>query len=224
MKAGKSKLEAKKDPRVGNAFGLTISVRQTRDVSAESGAVYKTYDSMYGTGYTPDFQFFYESQPLHGEWLGSLGFFGQVGFAWKRAAGTYEFSLARPGVGNGNFPSASSTDFTFVTVPLTAGGIYRFNLLRFARPYVKAGATLIGYVEDRSDHRGTYWGQSRGFLTGAGVAFPLDFLDSVGSWSMYESYGVRRHALTIDYQRLDTISGALDFAVSGFSLGLMFEL
>ncbi|NDD92077.1 hypothetical protein EBZ37_08335, partial [bacterium] len=173
VKAGKSKLEAKKDPRVGNAFGLTISVRQTRDVSAESGAVYKTYDSMYGTGYTPDFQFFYESQPLHGEWLGSLGFFGQVGFAWKRAAGTYEFSLARPGVGNGNFPSASSTDFTFVTVPLTAGGIYRFNLLRFARPYVKAGATLIGYVEDRSDHRGTYWGQSRGFLTGAGVAFPL---------------------------------------------------
>ncbi|NDD91350.1 hypothetical protein EBZ37_04625, partial [bacterium] len=147
-----------------------------------------------------------------------------LGFSWKRASGNYEFSLVRPGSGTGSFPSTAGTEFTFVTLPLTAGAIYRMNLLRFARPYVKAGATLIGYVEDRSDNRGTYWGESQGVLTGAGVAIPLDFLDSVGSWSMYEAYGVYRHAITIDYQRIDTLSGALSFAVSGLSLGLTFEL
>ncbi len=215
-------LQPRKKDRVGRAFGMTVSVSQSRAVVADDAAVYRSFESLYGSGYAPDLQFFYETQPVHGEWLGSLGFFGQAGFSWKTARGTFQFELARPG--GGTFPATSETEFTFVTLPVTAGAIYRLNLLRFVRPYLKAGPSLVGYAEDRSDGRGIKWGNSRGYLLGAGAAFPLGFLDSVGDWSLYEAYGIHRACLTLDYQRLGTISGALDFTVSGLSLGLLFEL
>jgi hypothetical protein len=222
VRAGRSGVVAKKAERQGSAFGLMVSVKQDRAVLADSSATYRTYSSMYGAGYVPDLQLFYETQPFHGELLGSIGLFGQFGFAWQSAYGTFEQVIANPD--GGNFTATSGTEFTFVTLPASVGAVYRFNLLRFARPYIKAGGAIVGYAESRSDDRGTLWGNSRGYLVGAGVAFPLDFLDSVGSWSMYEAHGVRRNCLTIDYQRLETFSGALDFTISGFSLGLLFEL
>jgi hypothetical protein len=111
-----------------------------------------------------------------------------------------------------------------LTIPVTVGAVYRFNLLRLLRPYLKVGASLVGYLEDRSDDLGVLRGNSRGVTSGAGVAFPLDWLDSGGSWSMYDTFRVNRYFLTVDYQRLDTFSGALDFSVSGLSIGLLFEL
>ncbi len=222
VRAGRSGVRPKKAERQGSAFGLTVSVKHDRDVRSDSSATYQTYSSFYGAGYVPDLQFFYETQPFHGEVLGSVGVFGQFGFAWQGATGNFAQTISNPD--GGTFPSVSNTKFTFVTVPASVGAVYRFNLLRFARPYIRAGGTLVGYAESRSDDRGTLWGNSRGYLVGAGVAFPLDFLDSVGSWSMYEAHGVRRNCLTLDYQRVETLSGALDFTVSGFSLGLLFEL
>jgi hypothetical protein len=222
VRAGHAEVRAKKAPRQGSAFGMTISVKQDRTVTANASAVYRGYSSLYGSGYVPDFQFFYETQPFHGEWLGSIGLFGQFGFGWQSAYGTFEHSISNPD--GGTFNATSGTKFTFVTLPASVGAVYRFNLLRFARPYVKAGGTLMGYAENRSDDRGTLWGNSRGYVVGAGVAFPFDFLDSEASWSMYEAHGVRRNCLTVDYQRFETISGALDFSISGISLGLLFEL
>jgi hypothetical protein len=221
-RAGRSEVRAKKAPRQGIAFGMTISVKQDRAVLAEASAVHRSYSSLYGSGYVPDLQFFYETQPFHGEFLGSIGVFWQFGVGWQSAYGTFEHSLTNPD--GGTFSATSGTKFTFVTLPASVGAVYRFNLLRFARPYVKAGGTLMGYAENRSDDRGTLWGNSRGYMFGAGVAFPFDFLNPVASWSMYEAHGVRRNCLTIDYQRLETISGALDFSITGVSLGLLFEL
>ena len=201
---------------------MNLSVKQDRTVAAEPAAVHRTYSSFYGDGYVPDLEFFYETQPFHGEWLGSLGLFGQLGVSWQRANGSFAHVIANPD--GGDFGDDSGTRFTFVTVPATVGAVYRLNLLRFARPYVKAGVSVIGYAEARSDDRDTLWGNSRGYMTGAGIAFPVDFLDSVASWSSYEAHGVQRNCITVDYQRLKTLSGALDFAVSGFSVGLLFEL
>jgi hypothetical protein len=206
----------------GNAMGVTLGVHQDRSISASSGAVYQSYQSKYGDGWVPDLQFFYEAQPFHSEWLGSLGVFGQLGVSWKSALGSFQFSPIN--AGGAAVPITSSTRFTFVTLPLTAGGVYRFNLLRAVRPYVKAGLTLLGYVEDRSDNQGILRGASRGAFLGAGLAIPMDGLNTQGSWSLYEAHGVRRHSLTVDYQSIKTFSGALDFKLSGISVGLLFEL
>jgi hypothetical protein len=219
---GRSELHPKKAPREGGAFGFTVSVSQSRNLQADSSASYRSFESVYGSSYAPDIQVFYEYQPFHGEWLGSFGFFGQVGASWKVAKGNFEFAPVRPG--GGNFALESTTQFTFLTLPVAAGGVYRLSLLRVLRPYLKAGAVLIGYVEARSDERSNLRGNSRGVLSGAGVAIPLDFLNEQGSWSLYEAQGIRRSSLTLDYQRIDTLSGALDFAVSGLSLGFLFEL
>lgn len=219
---GKSQVTARKDEKVGTAFGIKVWTSGTRAITADASTFYRSYSSLYGSDYTPDFRFFYENQPLQSEWFISLGWFAETGFGWKRANGGFEFAPKKPD--GTNFGADSTVKFTFITVPVAAGGVARFNLFRLIRPQIKVAPVLVGYLEDRSDSKGIKRGYSRGLLTEAGVAFQLDWIDSRSSWSMYEMFRVKQHFLTLDYQRLDTTAGAVDFSFHGISLGLLFEI
>jgi len=222
VREGKSEVKAVKEAKSGNAFGIKVWTTGTRDVTAPSSVFYRSYDSLYGHNYTPDFRFFYEDQLLQSEWFISLGWFAELGFGYKRAYGSFEFAPIKPG--GTTFSQESLIRFTFITVPVAAGAVARFNLARWVRPQVKVAPVVVGYFEDRSDSQGVKRGNSRGLLTEAGVAFQIDWLDSRGSWSMYEMFGVKQHFLTVDYQRLDTTQGDVDFSFHGLSLGLLFEI
>lgn len=222
VKQGKSELVAKRDEKQGTAFGFKVWTGGRREIQANSGTFYQAYTGLYGEGYTPDFRFFYENQLIQSEWFVSLGWFFEGGFGWKKASGGFEFPPQKPG--GGTFAAESSVNFTFVTVPVALGGVARFNLFRVLRPQIKVAPVAVGYFEDRSDSQGVKRGYSRGLLTEAGVAFQLDWLDQRGSWSMYEMFRVKQHFLTLDYQRLDTTSGAVDFSFHGLTLGLLFEI
>lgn len=222
VKSGTSQTTARKDEKSGTAFGFKVWTGGTRDITADGATFYRSYPSLYGSDYTPDVRFFYENQLLQSEWFISLGWFAEAGFGWKRANGGFEFPPKKPD--GTDFGADSSVKFTFVTVPVAAGGVARFNLFRLLRPQVKVAPVLVGYFEDRSDSKGLKRGFSRGLLTEAGVAFQLDWIDSRGSWSMYEMFRVKQHFLTLDYQRLDTTQGAVDFSFHGLTLGLLFEI
>ncbi len=222
VKSGASQVKARKDEKSGTAFGFKVWTGGTRDITADGATFYRSYASLYGSDYTPDVRFFYENQLLQSEWFISLGWFAEAGFGWKRANGGFEFPPKKPD--GTDFGADSSVKFTFVTVPVAAGGVARFNLFRLLRPQVKVAPVLVGYFEDRSDAKGLKRGFSRGLLTEAGVAFQLDWIDSRGSWSMYEMFRVKQHFLTLDYQRLDTTQGAVDFSFHGLTLGLLFEI
>src|SRR3712207_8577409 len=43
--------------------------------------------------------------------------------------------------------------FLFIAVPVMVGLDYRFNLLKYVRPFVMAGPTAIAYFETRDDDR-----------------------------------------------------------------------
>jgi hypothetical protein len=222
VQEGKSEPHAQRDEKLGRSFGIKIWTSGTREISAPSSVFYRSFDSLYGSSYTPDFRFFYESQLVHSEWFVSLGWFFETGFAWKKAPGGFEFAPQNPS--GGTYGTSSSVNFTFVTVPVAVGGMARFNLLRLLRPQIKVAPVAVGYFEDRSDSKGIKRGYSRGLLTEAGLAFQLDWLDRRGSWSMYEMFRVNQHFLTLDYQRLDTASGDVDFSFHGLTLGLLFEI
>jgi hypothetical protein len=119
--------------------------------------------------------------------------FGELGFGFKNAYGSFEFAPQKPS--GGTFGSSCAVRFTFLTVPAAGGAVARFNLFRLVRPQVKVAPVAVGYFEDRSDSQGLERGYSTGLLTEAGVAFQLDWLDSRGSWSMYEMFRVKQHFL-----------------------------
>jgi hypothetical protein len=222
FRKGKSEAEARKDTKVGNAFGFKIWTGGDRSVTASSGTFYGSYDSVYGTDYTPDFRFFYENQLFQSEWLLSLGWFAETGFGWKKADGTFQFPPQQPG--GGTYGVNSDIEFIFVTVPVAVGAVARFNLLRLFRPQIKAAPVAVGYFEDRSDAKGIKRGYSTGILTELGLAFQIDWLDSRSSWSLYEMFQVKQHFLTLDYQRIDAARGDVDIAFQGLTLGLLFEI
>lgn len=223
LKEGRSELKPRIDEKINHAFGLRYGVSLTRDITASEEMQGTVFSSMYGSTYAPDLSIFYEFQPFHSEWYGNIGFFGKLGFSFFQGYGQFSFPVPRPVGQSGTFPSGSPTRFQFFVIPATIGIDYRFNLLRFIRPYVMVGPNLIGYIENRNDDKPSKRGFSRGLDFTVGAAFLLNWLSSGGSWDMYLDNGIKKFYLTVDYSRLSTIGGDVRFTVQGVTLGFTFE-
>jgi hypothetical protein len=219
---GRSSLKARIEGEINHAIGFRYGVSPTRSISAEAGTQLRDFDSVYGSKYAPELALFYEYQPFHSEWLGNVGIFGSAGVGFFRGNGSFKIQLTNPVTGN-PFPVQSNTSFTFVEIPVTVGLNYRFNLARILRPFVMAGPTLIGYIESRDDQVSGNRGTSRGLLVVGGVSIFLNWLAPGSTWDLYAQHGVKHYYLTIDYSRLTTFQGAVDFQVSGLSAGLTYE-
>jgi hypothetical protein len=75
----------------------------------------------------------------------------------------------------------------------------------------------------RNDNVSGFRGNSRGLLVSAGAAISLDWVSSRDSWNLYSNNGFKRFYLTVDYTRLSTFSGDVDFSINGIIAGLTFE-
>ncbi len=218
---GHSELHAKIEGSIHHAFGLKYGVSLSRNIS--SSAQLLKFNDIYGENYAPDLSLFYEFQPFHSEWFGNVGLMGMVGASYFHGQGIFAKTLEIPGSGGQDFPSNSNTKFKFISVPVILGLDYRFNLLRILRPYVMAGVTSVGYIESRDDDIAGSRGHTEGFLVALGVAVLLDGLSSKSSWQFYSSFGIQHAYLTVDYTRLSTYTGSINYRVSGIMAGLMFE-
>lgn len=222
VKDGTSELKARRDGNIHHAFGLKYGASLTRNITAPAGTAANNFNDIYGANYAPDLSFFYEYQPFHSEWLGNIGIIGMAGVGYFSGNGRYPFALNKPGGGQFGLTAASSR-VQFFSLPVTVGVDYRFNLFRILRPYVMVGPTAIGYLEIRLDGGSSFRGVSSGFLAQAGVSLLLDWLSRGASWDAYAEHGIKHSYLTLDYTRLTTFSGDVNFAVDGIVAGLAFE-
>lgn len=221
VKEGRSELRAKRDGPIHHAAGFKFGTSMSRTIVASAAAGGRTFSEVYGDGFTPDLQAFYEYQPFHSEWFGNVGLMVGGGLTARTGTGAFAFNLPKPG--GGSFGISSRTKFQFFTLPLWFGANYRFNLFRLLRPYVQAAGVVMGYVEMRSDDRAGHRGNARGVMFSAGVNVLLDWIAPSAAVDLYASFGVKHYYLTIDYTRVDTFSGDVDFALSGLSLGMTYE-
>ncbi|HLD98868.1 MAG TPA: hypothetical protein VJB59_01340 [Bdellovibrionota bacterium] len=228
VREGKSDLQARREGPIHHAAGFRLGASQTRNTTAVAGAGEKPYSDVYGAGWTPDLAFFYEYQPFHSEWFGNIGIYLSGGISYASGMGNFQYTLknfaATEKAGRlVEFPSKSRTKFQFFSIPLIAALDYRFNLFRILRPFVIVGPTVIGYVETRNDAAQGFRGDSRGLFMSGGVSLLLDWVSATSTWDLYAAHGFKHYYLTAEYSKLSTFSGDVDFAVSGFSLGLTFE-
>lgn len=216
---GRSELKAKKVGSIHHAFGFRYGLSLTRSYTAGSQIQARNFNDVYGQAYSPDLHLFYEFQPFHSEWFGNIGFFGMGGVGYN--SGTGQFAINVPQPGGKSFSSQSQTKFQFFSVPIIVGANYRFNLLRWVRPYVFVGGSAIGFTELRNDGGASYRGASYGFYFALGTSISLDWFKE--SWDLYSEHGVKHYYLTLDYSKIATLIGDVQVGTSGFLVGLTFE-
>jgi hypothetical protein len=85
------------------------------------------------------------------------------------------------------------------------------------------GPTIIGYLENRNDNIKGTRGNSRGLFTSVGAALKLDWIFPGNSWDLYTNYGFKHTYLTVDYTRIGTYSGPVDFSSNSVIAGFLFE-
>ena len=219
---GKSELKPRYDGPISHAFTVKIGASLTRSITAP-GVQLSSFKNLYGENWAPDGMFLYEYQPFHSEWYGNIGFVLGTGLAYYHGKGSFKYNLENPAKPGTYFGSASQTKFQFFTFPLIGGVNYRFNLFRILRPFVQVAGVAMGYLERRDDNKDGNRGYSKGIFVTFGTNINLNWIAPSASWSLYESFGVKKYYLTVDYSRLTTFASDVDFTISGISAGLAYE-
>jgi hypothetical protein len=219
LQEGRSELKARREGEPTSSFGFRYGIGMSRAISAIPERLGRSYDEIYGDSYTPDFGFFYEWQMLRSETFGSIGLMADLGASFVKGFGIFAVTLTNPKTGQ-PFPTQSKTSLLFVSVPATVAGTIRFSLARYIRPFALVGPTAIGYAEIRGDSKDGSNGLSTGVYLSGGANILLDFLSSN---DLYDDFRIHHTYLTLAYSRLSTLSGDVDFAVSGVNAGFTFE-
>ncbi len=211
LRANKGNLDTR------SAFGFNIQAASTRTYTA--GAQQDIpYQTVYGDGWIPDLTLHFEYRPFTLGVLKKFGLYGSLGAAFTKANGIYNYQ-------DPDFGNTSQTEFTFISLPVNVGLIYRFNLFGVIYPYFAGGPSAIGFIENRNDKQPGNKGYTFGYWFMGGVAFGLDWMSAKNSWAQYETAGIKHSYFTIDYSYLESLSGGLvDFTVDGIKAGFTFEL
>jgi hypothetical protein len=202
--------------RVGATVGTPV-ISASTDVSGVNFTdIYPNYSAA-----SPGLGFFYEYQPFHSEWVGSLGLYASLNFQYFKGNGTYAVKgISKPGGGTFDKPDVTTQ---FFVLPATIGLSYRFNLLRVVRPFVTAGPTLVGMYEVRSDGHGNHAADARAITFTGGASILLDWLSSEASWDLYKEAGVQHYYLTVEFDRVSSFGSDVSYNSSAVLAGLTFE-
>ncbi len=222
VRRGESELKIRKEGDIHFLGGFQMGASATRSVRDLGGVTNASLETIYGTSWVPDVRFHMEWQPFHSEWFGNIGFQGTAGFTLQTGKASFQFPLSDP-VSGEPFGSTSRTELRFITVPVTVGATYRFNLLRWIRPYVQGSGLIVGYSETRSDGLADKSGYSSGVSWGGGANFLLNPLFPSVTRDLYLSSGVHHLYLTVDWSQQLTKEGDLEFSSNTVSAGLSYE-
>lgn len=214
VKSGKPDTITLEKPPIKNAVAFKIGITPGINVGSTTG---ETFETVYGTGWKPEFLLHYERQFFNSLNLGSFGVFTNLGVSQAGAYGLLKFPF------NGDASRRSLTSFSLLQVPALVGAVYRFSLLRILRPYAGAALGGMGYLETRRDDRPTKWGASGVYSLQGGVSLILDFLDKKTMRDGFLSMGFQHAYLFAEILYLNTLFGKVAFSRSGIYSGFMFE-
>lgn len=225
VKEGRSELQLKREGKVDEAFGFRVGAALNRNIVADSESIGSgsTFEEVYGNGWSPDFTLYYEWQPIRSATWGSLGLMTTSGFTFNTGDGRFATALPKGWAPGENFPLQSRAKVRFFTVPAMIGPVLRVNFLRWLKPYVSVAGGLTGFVETRSDTKERIKGYSRTVQVAGGAVIPMDWMSRKTAWDLYAEHAIKGYGITLDYTKMITVAGDVDFSTSGISAGMYYE-
>lgn len=174
-----------------------------------------TFETMYQGSPVPYFMFDYEWQPFTS--FGRLGI--QVGIGFLISHGNGRFACDAGCTINGQVAKES---YTFLAVPLTAGGLYRldFTTHQWVAPYLAGGGAYIPVFEIRDDNSSPHGIGVPGAYGAGGVMFNVTALDKDTAFVLKKEYGISNLWVTGEYRVLKSFNADLDFSSNIISAGI----
>lgn len=133
--------------------------------------------------------------------------------------------------GSGRFQDTNRTggldpkeSLTFLTLPFTAGAIYRMQYWdkQILVPYAEGGGVAFSFAELRDDNQSPKFGVAWGAYGAAGVAFNMSFLDTISMLELDREYGINNIYLVAEYRYLLSF-GSFDFTSGVINGGFLAE-
>ena len=167
------------------------------------------YASIYGSGspFTAMFEYEWKALQLFGE----LGV--QIGLGVFTSQGSGRFAD-----GSGE----AREKYTFYALPITLGGIYRFQYVdnQWIAPYVAGGLMYFALAELRDDNKAPNFVGTPTAYGAGGLMFNLSALDRQSSFIMDAEYGIHTLWLSLEVRQIQASNLDLDVGGTFFSLGI----
>ncbi|MEQ1724041.1 MAG: hypothetical protein ABL930_12765, partial [Pseudobdellovibrio sp.] len=131
--------------------------------------------------------------------------------------------------GNGRLvatPNPPSTEtFTFVTLPLTLGAVYRFEYKdkQLFAPYVSGGGTYVVLAEKREDKAAPHVAGGFGFYGAGGLLINLGAFDRNTSYQLDSEYGIGNMWVSVEFKVVEVNSESFSFSNKYLNAGLSFD-
>lgn len=208
--------------RVGQASqpNITISVQPT-DASGNATGPKRDYNfsDLYGSnsGYLIEYNYerFFTNQG------GRLG--AQAGVSAMFASGQGKLVYNPDTTGNPN--SEAKESYTFVTLPLQLGAVYRLEVSERQTfvPYGAGGGTYVVLMEKREDVATPKFAGGFGFYGAGGLMLNMGAFDSEGLDSLEREHGITNFWLTLEFKVIEVTGAAFGFSNRYLNAGLSFD-
>lgn len=123
-------------------------------------------------------------------------------------------------------PSPPSQEkYTFFTVPLNIGAVYRLEWKdqQMFAPYVAGGGTYLGLMEKREDQSEPKFAGAPGFYGAAGILFNLSSFDDETGFELESQYGISNMWLSLEFKAIEVNSDDFKFSNQYFNAGVAFD-
>ena len=122
-----------------------------------------------------------------------------------------------------NAPSVES--FTFVTLPLTLGGVYRLEWKdkQLIAPYVYGGGTYVVLLEKREDKSVPNAIGGLGFYATGGLLLNIGALDRDTGFQLESEYGISNMWVSLEFKVIEVSNSAFGFSNKYLNAGLSFD-
>lgn len=119
----------------------------------------------------------------------------------------------------------SREEFTFFTVPITAGAVYRLEWKdrQWVAPYVAGGGTYTALFEKREDKSTPQATGAPGFYAAGGILVNLGMIDEDSGYALDSEYGVSNLWLTVEFKVIEVNAETFTFSNQYLNAGVAFD-
>lgn len=183
------------------------------NISMETGGNTYTFGDIYSEDDLPYLMLDYEWQPFRS--FGKLGVVMGVGFFTASGNGRF----ANPAIQNGE---AAKEDFTFIGLPISAGGIYRleFSDRQWLAPFVVGGLSYYVLGEIRDDGKAPKIVGTPAGYAGGGVLVNITRWSREIDFIMDREYGINNMWLAAEFRTVQSLNEDLDVSADVFNIGI----
>ena len=198
------------------ASHLRIGMANQPELTIDINGFVYNFEDFYGTasamsiGY--DYEYFFT------ESNGKLG--GQIGVSVQYSSGNGRLVQNPPAEST---PSVEK--FSFATIPLFLGGVYRFEYSnkQWLAPYVAGGAALVGLAEKREDSKSISATGGVGFYGTAGALLNVSIFDSETSLTLDSEYGIGNLWINLEFKYINVSAETFDYQNAFVQGGMSFD-